>query len=105
VQALQFAARHRPRIEKKSFEVFCKANGGIAGCARRRAAHKKRLKTAGGFTRKKSLKTAGGLSLNNLLPSAPASNLQPPAPAPASAGSWGIDLERMINFLDSVPNN
>jgi hypothetical protein len=82
VQALQFAAEHRARIERKGFKAFCQANGGIAGCARRRAARKKRLKTAGGSTRKKSLKTAGGL-----FPPAHASNFQPPAPGPASAGS------------------
>ena len=64
VQALQFAAEHRARIEKKGFKAFCQANGGIAGCAR--------------AARKKSLKTAGGL-----FPSAPASNLQPPARAGA----------------------
>ena len=88
VQALQFAAKHRPGIEKKGFEAFCQANGGIAGCAREWAARKKSLKTA-------SLPRLR--SLNNLSPPAPTPNVHAPsptlAPPDSSQPNGAIDIE------------
>jgi len=46
IQALQFAATRRAQIEQEGFGEFCRANGGIAGCARKWAARKRGLKTA-----------------------------------------------------------
>jgi len=78
VQGLQFAAKQRHRIEKKGFEAFCQANGGIAGCAREWAARKKSLKTA-------SLPRLR--SLNNLSPPAPTPNVHAPSPTLAPPDS------------------